>query len=77
MFRPNVDLRLQSRKDPGGSDEGSGWVVAAGGDFPVRLFGGYDFFPKARVLFGSVKDPQGAGKGLLGMELSAIVRWGF
>ena len=78
VFRPNVDLRVQNRKDPaGGGNEGSGWIVAAGGDFPVRLFGGYDFFPKARFLFGSIKDPTGAGRGVKGVELSAVIRWGF
>ena len=78
VFRPNVDLRLQSRKDPGDSSkEGSGWIMAAGGDFPVRLFGGYDFFPKARVLFGSIMDPTGATQGVRGVEFSAVLRWGF
>jgi len=52
-------------------------MIAAGGDFPLRLMGAYDFFPKARVLFGSVKDPTGVGRGIMGAELTATLRWGF
>jgi hypothetical protein len=45
VFRPHVDFKLQAREDAGGSDAGSGWLVAAGGDIPIRVFGGHDFFP--------------------------------
>ena len=77
QFRPMVDFKLQQREEADGRDEGSGWVVAAGGDFPMRLLGAYDFFPKARVLFGSVKDPTGVGRGIMGMEFTGTLRWGF
>jgi len=77
IFRPHVDFKYQSREEPDGRDEGSGWILGAGGDFPIRLFGGYDFFPKVRVLFGSIKDPSGQGTSLMGAELSGTVRWGF
>lgn len=77
IFRPHIDFKYQSREEPDGRDEGSGWIVAAGGDFPVRLFGGYDFFPKARVLFGSIKDPLGQATSLMGAEFTATLRWGF
>lgn len=77
QFRPMVDLKLQSRSESDGADNGSGWMVAAGGDFPLRLFGAYDFFPKARVLFGSIKDPTGVGRGLIGAEFTGTLRWGF
>jgi hypothetical protein len=76
VFRPHLDFRYQAREEADGRDEGSGWIVAAGGDIPVRLFGGYDFFPKARVLYGSIKDPTGRATNVLGAELSATVRWG-
>ena len=77
VFRPHVDLKLQTREDSGGSNEGSGWLVAAGGDLPMRIFGGYDFFPKARVLLGSIKDSTGAGVGVFGMEFTGTVRASF
>lgn len=77
QFRPMVDFKLQQREEADGRDEGSGWVLAAGGDFPMRLFGAYDFFPKARALFGSVKDPTGTGRSIMGVELTGTVRWGF
>lgn len=77
VFRPHIDFKYQAREEFDGGDEGSGWILAAGGDFPVRLFGGYDFFPKARVLIGSLKDPLGDSQGLLGAEFTATVRWGF
>jgi len=77
QFRPQVDLKLQQRKEGDGRDEGSGWIIDAGGDFPVRLLGAYDLFPKARILFGSMKDPTGVGRGILGAEFTGTVRWGF
>jgi hypothetical protein len=52
-------------------------VLATGGDFPLRLFNQYDFFPKARVLFGSVKDPTGVGRGVFGAEFTGTLRWSF
>lgn len=77
QFRPQVDFKVQRRRESDGRDEGSGWLIAAGGDLPVRVLGAYDLFPRARVLFGSMKDPTGVGRGILGAELSATVRWGF
>ena len=77
VFRPMVDVRLQQREDAEGNTRGSGWIMGAGGDLPLRLFGGYDVFPKARVLFGSIEDGAGVGRGVLGGEFSATIRWGF
>jgi hypothetical protein len=77
VFRPQVDLKVQKREAIAGIDEGSGWILGAGGDLPVRLFGAYDFFPKARVLYGSIKDPTGAGVRVLGGEFSGTLRWAF
>ena len=73
VFRPHVDLKLQSREDATGSDAGSGWLVAAGGDVPIRIFGGHDFFPKARILLGSLKDPIGNGVRVFGVELKGTM----
>lgn len=77
VLRPHVDAKLQTRTGLEGSDEGSGWIVAAGGDLPIRVFGGYDFFPKARVLLGSIKNSAGSGVGVFGMEFSGTVRASF
>jgi hypothetical protein len=68
-----VDLKLQSREDSTGSDAGSGWLVAAGGDVPLRVFGGHDFFPKARIMLGSLKDPAGEGVGVFGLEFKGTM----
>jgi hypothetical protein len=76
-FRPHIDLRLQDRTEPDGTDPGSGWMLAVGGDLPMRLFGGYDFFPKARILYGSIIDATGAGVDVIGAEFSGTVRWIF
>jgi hypothetical protein len=73
VFRPHIDFKLQAREDAGGSDAGSGWLVAAGGDIPMRVFGGRDFFPKARVLIGSLKDATGNGVRVFGMEFKGTV----
>lgn len=75
VFRPHLDLKLQTRSEPDGSDAGSGWLLAAGGDVPARLFGRTDFFPRARVLVGSIRDRQGESVPLLGMELEGTIRW--
>ncbi len=77
VFRPHVDFKLQTREDSGGSDEGSGWIAAFGGDLPMRVFGGYDFFPKARVLLGSIKSSVGEGVGVFGMEFTGTLRASF
>ena len=77
VFRPHVDFRYQAREEPDGRNEGSGWIVAAGGDIPVRLFGVWDFFPKARVVFGQIKDVGGIYKNLTGAEFSGTIRLGF
>lgn len=75
VFRPHLDLKLQTRSEPDGSDAGSGWILAAGGDIPARLFGRTDLFPRARVLVGSIRDRQGKSVPLLGMELGGTIRW--
>lgn len=77
VFRPHLDFKLQSRKDAAGSDEGSGWLAAVGGDLPVRVFGGYDFFPKARVILGAIKASTGEDVGVLGMEFTGTIRASF
>lgn len=77
VFRPHIDGRYQMREEANGSDEGTGWIVAAGGDFPLRLFGGYDFFPKARFLIGGIKNPGGWWVRTMGAEFSGTLRWSF
>jgi hypothetical protein len=77
VFRPHIDLKLQSREDSSGSDAGSGWLVAAGGDVPIRIFGGYDFFPKARIMIGSLKDGSGNGVRVFGLEAKGTIRANF
>ena len=77
VFRPHIDFKMQNRTEPDGSDEGSGWMLSAGGDFPVRVFGGYDFFPKARLLYGSITNGAGDGITVIGAEFTATVRWAF
>jgi hypothetical protein len=74
VFRPHVDFKLQSREDSAGSDAGSGWLVAAGGDIPLRIFGGRDFVPKGRIMIGSLEDADGAGVRVFGMEFKGTVR---
>lgn len=75
-IRPGADLRMQSREERNGSDEGSGWVMAAGADLPLRLFGTYDVFPRARYTFGSITGSDGDGHSVKGGELGVTIRWG-
>jgi hypothetical protein len=76
VFRPHVDAKLQRREDSAGSTAGSAWLVGAGGDVPVRIFG-HDFFPKARVLLGKMKDPDEASVSVFGLEFSGTMRFNF
>jgi len=77
VFRPHVDYKYQSRTESDGSDAGTGWILAAGGDIPLRIFGGYDFFPKARVFLGSIRDSLGNDVSLLGLEFKGTMRLSF
>jgi hypothetical protein len=83
VFRPHLDFKYQSREEAPlageteGNTAGSGWMIAAGGDIPLRIFGGYEFFPKARVYIGSIEDALGASVGTLGMEFKGNMRWSF
>ena len=76
-FRPQVDFKLQDREEVDGKNEGSGWLLSAGGDLPLRLFGSWDFFPKAQVTIGAVKDATGTSRQVTAAEFSGTIRWGF
>ena len=76
VFRPHVDYKYQTREESDGNDAGSGWMVAAGGDIPIRI-AGTEFFPKARVYFGSIKDINGVDVSTLGMEFKGTLRLNF
>lgn len=75
-FRPHLDAKLQTREDSNGSTAGSGWLIGMGGDIPARLFG-HDFFPKARVLLGKMKDPSEQSVSVFGLEFSGTMRFNF
>jgi hypothetical protein len=77
FFRPHLDFKYQLREEADGGDAGTGWVLAVGGDLPVRVMGGTEFFPKARVLFGSIRDPMGEAVSVLGMEFRGTLRLTF
>lgn len=76
VFRPHIDYKYQRREENDGNDAGSGWMVAAGGDIPIRL-AGTEFFPKARVFFGSIKNITGTAISTVGMEFKGTLRFGF
>ena len=76
VFRPHVEFRSQSREEADGNDAGSGWILSGGGDIPLRIFGS-EFFPKARVHYGSIKDATGEGVGLLALEFQGTLRFTF
>ena len=69
-IRPTLDLRIQDREE----GQGSGWILGAGGDLPLRLFGSWDVFPRGRFLVGQMEDLQGIRRGMWGGELGLTVR---
>ena len=76
VFRPHIDYKYQRREETDGNDAGSGWMLAAGGDIPIRL-AGTEFFPKARVYFGSIRDITGTDISTVGMEFKGTFRFNF
>lgn len=76
VFRPHIDYKYQRREENDGNDAGSGWMIAAGGDIPIRL-AGTEFFPKARVFFGSIKNITGTEISTVGMEFKGTLRFNF
>lgn len=76
VLRPHMDLTLQNREEADGNRMGSGWIVAAGGDVPVRLWGS-ELFPQTRVFFGAMRDAAGGDASVFGMEFKGTVRTRF
>jgi len=70
-LRPSLDFRYQTREQ----EDGEGWIVGAGADLPLHLFGSFDLFPGAKVLLGSLRAPLGDSQGLWGAELGFTLRW--
>ena len=76
VFRPHVDVKLQAREEADGNEVGSGYLIAAGGDIPIRIAGA-ELFPKARVYFGSIKNVAQDDVSMLGVELKGTLRTSF
>jgi len=74
-FRPTADFRIQSVDEASDESERGGWIAGVGGDLPLRVFGTMDFFPRARVSLGRLKDPTGEGRSFWGFEASGTVRF--
>lgn len=69
--RPSLDFRYQAREET----DGEGWLMGAGLDIPLRLFGYYDVFPRGKFSFGSLKAATGESRNLWGLELGVTLRW--
>jgi hypothetical protein len=75
-LRPTLDFDVQSREGPNQTDVGSGWMLGVGADFPLRLFGTYDLFPRARYTRGNIRGDAGGDFGVSGAEVGLTVRFG-
>ena len=73
-IHPNVDVRFQSRNDDG-FYAGTGWILRGGLDFPLRLFGAFDFFPRVRGLFGRLIAEGSVNESFWGVETGATIRF--
>jgi hypothetical protein len=69
--RPSLDFRYQAREET----DGEGWLIGAGLDVPLRIFGYYDLFPRGKFSFGSLKTATGETETLWGLELGVTLRW--
>ena len=43
----------------------------------MRILGGYEFFPKARLFFGTIRDNTGSDVNFTGLELKGTLRLTF
>lgn len=69
--RPSFDFRYQGREE----ENGEGWLVGAGLDLPLRVFGSADLFPRGKFSYGSLKAATGESETLWGLELGLTLRW--
>ncbi len=69
--RPMAELRVQNRE----LGQGSGWLVAAGGDLPLRLMGAYEVFPRAMIRVGAMESAEGEDRSVWGGDLGLTLRW--
>lgn len=51
-------------------------MLAVGADFPLRFFGTYDLFPRARFTSGAIMGPDAKRHSVTGGEVGLTVRWG-
>lgn len=72
-IRPSLEFRYQTREE----EDGEGWIVGAGADLPLRLFGSTDVFPRAKFTWGQLKAPSGENASLWGVEAGVTLRWQF
>lgn len=77
VLHPQVDLKLQDRKDPDGITAGSGWMLSVGGDLPLRMGSAQDLIPRIRLLVGAIQDDAGESVGVKGVEISGTLRFDF
>lgn len=70
-IRPALDFRYQSKEE----GVGEGWLVGAGTDIPLQLFGAYDIFPRGKFSWGALKAATGETETLWGVELGFTLRW--
>lgn len=77
QLRPSIDYKLQTREESDGSQTGSGWMAGFGADFPLRLFGAYDFFPMVKYVTGSIEDATGVMRSVSGFSGTLTMRWSF
>ncbi len=70
-FRPQADIQFQTR----GNTDGTSWILGAGGDFPLRIVGLVDIFPRGKFLYGQLLAPDGRSVDVVGGEFGATVRW--
>lgn len=70
-FEPLAEARFWS------PDNGSGYIVGAGGALRIDVSPAVAFVPGVRVDFGNIENAQGVKNSVTGWGLTALVRYGF
>ena len=69
-----ADGRVQTRDNPDGTEEGSGWIAGVGAEIPFRVGSRATLLPSGRFTTGSLKDAGDVDRSVSGISAGVILR---